>query len=265
MAGTSSVTPDILSQAMLMLERMQDDDIGELALSIENMQYQGFNPKQYLAHLWGKAKAAGMSQEAHMKAVKSMACLGLIRGSKIKKLTARGTPALQKAVAEWKTVYSLTDGKPAGPFTVTLVRTSASLAMMLSRGLHNGLAGLQGTIQAESVAPGFPKGMALSTFGSLIPTTIDPDSVVLLKKAFYYHQYIFDRTINAEPKDRSNRENLVKYADIQISSDLYSQDQRIAHCRELGIIENVNGVIKLTITASMGVNTAAAAWDAAQF
>lgn len=248
-----------------MLERMQSDEIGELAVSLEDMQYQGFNPKQFLAHLWAKGKAAGLNQEAHMKAVKSMACLGLIRGSKLKKLSAGGTPALQRAVQEWTRVYGLTDGKPEGPTVVTLVRVSASLAMMLSRGLHNGLAGLQGTIQSDMVAPGFPKGMALSAFGSLIPTAIDPDSVSSLKKAFYYHQYVFDRTINADSSKRSNRENLIKYADIQISSDLYSQEQRFAHCREIGLIENVAGTMKLTLTARAGIISAATAWEAASF
>lgn len=98
---------------MTMLERMQSDDIGELSVSIEDMQYQGFTPKQFLAHMWALGKAAGLDQETHMKAVKSMACLGLIRGSKLKKLQN-----LQRAIADWVRIYKLTDGKPEGPYVV---------------------------------------------------------------------------------------------------------------------------------------------------
>lgn len=265
MANPPAITPDVLAQSLAMLERMQNDEIGDLTVSIDDMQYQGFAPKQFLAHMWARGKAAGLDQEAHMKAVKSMACLGLIRGSKLKKLQTGGNINLQRAIADWVRVYGLKDGKPDGPYVVTLVRVAASLAMMLSKGLHNGIAGLQGTIPADGVGVGYPKGMALSNFGALIPTTIDPESVSLITRAFYYHQYKFDRTSNADVTKQSNKENIVKYANIQVNSDLYSQEQRIAHCRGIGLIENVGGIMKLTLTAKPGVPTAALAWDAANF
>lgn len=125
--------------------------------------------------------------------------------------------------------------------------------------MHTGIAGLQGTISSDGVCAGFPKGIALSNFGALIPTSIDPESVSLLTRAFYFHQFKFDRTINAEAIKQSNRENIVKYANIQINSDLYSQEQRIAHCQAIGLIESVGGVLKLTLTARPGVSTAVAA------
>lgn len=84
---------------------------------------------------------------------------------------------LQRAVADWVRIYKLTDGKPEGPYVVTLVRVTASLAMMLSKGLHSGIAGLQGTISPAGVRAGFPNNMALSNFGALIPTSIDPERV----------------------------------------------------------------------------------------
>lgn len=86
-----------------------------------------------------------------------------------------------------------------------------------------------------------------------------------MTRAFYYHQFKFDRTINADVTKRSNKENIIKYANIQVNSDLYSQEQRIAHCRGIGLIESVGGVMKLTLTAKLGISTAAAAWDAANF
>lgn len=156
MAINPTITPDILAQSMTMLERMQSDDIGELAVSIEDMQYQGFKPKQFLAHMWALGKAAGMDQETHMRAVKSIACLGLIRGSKLKKLQSGGNVNLQRAIAEWIRIYELTDGKPEGPYVVvTLVRVAASLAMMLSKELHTGIAGLQSTISPDTISPIF--------------------------------------------------------------------------------------------------------------
>lgn len=237
MANPPLVTPDMLAQSLTMLERMQSDEIDELAISIEDMQYQGFTPKQFLAHMWAKGKAAGIDQETYMRAVKSMAYLGLIRGSRLKKLQSGGNVNLQRALSDWIRLYGLKDGKPDGPYVVTLVRVASSLAMMLSKGLQAGIVGLQGTISADGVCAGFPKGITLSNFGALIPTTVDPESVSLLTRAFYYYQYKFDRTFNADVTKKSNKENIVKYANIQVNSDLYSQEQRVAHCRAIGLIE----------------------------
>lgn len=137
--------------------------------------------------------------------------------------------------------------------------------MLLSRCLHRGIEGLQGTISPDNICAGFPKGTALSTFGALIPTGIDPDSVSLLTRAFYYHQFRFDRTINDGSKKFSSREDIIKYTNIQIQSDLYSPEQRVSHCREIGVVETVSGIVKLTLTARPGISTAATAWEAASF
>lgn len=115
MAIAPEVTADIMAQSMTMLERMETDELGDLAITLEDMQYQGFVPKKFLAHMWALGRAAGMDQEAHMKAVKSMACLGLIRGSKLTKMRSGGNANLQRAVADWVRIYKLTDGKPTGP------------------------------------------------------------------------------------------------------------------------------------------------------
>lgn len=120
MATNPEVTEDIMTQSLTMLERMETDEIGDLAVSLKDMQYQGFVPKRYLAHIWALGKAAGMDQESHMKTVKAIACLGLIRGSKLQKLKDGRNVNLQRAVAYWVRSYKLTDGKPISPTTVTL-------------------------------------------------------------------------------------------------------------------------------------------------
>lgn len=159
-------------------------------------------------------------------------------------------------MADWSRVYKLTDGKPTGPQVVTLLRVAASLAMMRSRDLHRKMAGLQVTISAASVCSEFPKAMALSNFGALIPTSIEAESTGLMTRVFYYQQYLFDRTINDGNKNFSSRNNIVKYANIQINSSLYSQEQRVSHCRDAGLIEVVGSVTRLTATARPGISSA---------
>lgn len=106
-------------------------------------------------------------------------------------------------------VYKLVDVKPTGPYVVTLARVAASQAMMLSKSLHLRKAGVVGTIKPDFVAEGFPPAMATSNFGVLIPTDIQPESFSLMRKAFYYHQYLFDRTINSGTKKYSLKEDIV--------------------------------------------------------
>lgn len=57
MAAIPTVTDVILQQSLMMLERMEADEIGELAVKIEDMQYQGLVPKIFLAHMWAMEKA----------------------------------------------------------------------------------------------------------------------------------------------------------------------------------------------------------------
>lgn len=142
MTANPEVTEDIVNQSLAMLEWMQTDDLGELTVTLEDMQYQGFGPKKFLTCMWALGKAGGYSQAEYMKHIRSMACLGLIRGSKLKKLREGGNVNLQCAIADWTRVYKLTDGKPTGSNVVTLVRVAASLVMPLSRGLHQGIVGL---------------------------------------------------------------------------------------------------------------------------
>lgn len=166
-----------------------------------------------------------------------MACLGLIRGNKLQKLRNSGKPALVAAVERWMRVYKLVDVKPTSPYVVTLARVAASQAMMLSKSLLLRKAGVVGTIKPDFVAEGFPPAMATSNFGVLIPTDIQPESFSLMRKAFYYHQYLFDRTINSGTKKYSLKEDIVKYADIQISAEMYTCQQRFTHCKDVGILE----------------------------
>lgn len=259
-----TISDEVLAQANAMLDSLGLEGVsGLLEVEIMDMQYQGFHPRMFNAYLWSLAMKQGITQADHLASIKSMACLGLIRGNKLQKLRGSGRPSLVTAVERWIRTYKLVDVKPTGPYTVTLARVAASQAMMLSKSLHLRKAGVVGTIKPEFVAEGFPPAMATSNFGVLIPTDIQPESFTLLRKAFYYHQYLFDRTINSGSKKYSSKTDIVKYADIQITSEMYTCQQRFSHCKDVGILEATGLGKGLTMAARPGVAAAAALWDAA--
>lgn len=252
------ISDEVLAQANAMLDSLGLEGVsGMLEVEISDMQYQGFEPRMFNAYLWSLAIKQGITQADHLASIKSMACLYLIRGNKLQKLRSSGRPSLVTAVERWIRTYKLVDVKPSGPYTVTLARVAASQAMMLSKSLHLRKAGVVGTIKPEFVAEGFPPAMATSNFGVLIPVDIQPESFTLMRKAFYYHQYLFDRTINSGTKKYSSKDDIVKYADIQINSEMYTCQQRFAHCKDVGILETTGSGNGLTVAA------AAALWDAA--
>lgn len=258
------ISDDVLAQANAMLDSLGLEGVsGVLEVDISDMQYQGFESRMFNAYLWSLAIKQGITQADHLASIKSMACLGLIRGNKLQKLRGSGRPALVAAVERWIRTSKLVDVKPTGPYTVTLARVAASQAMMLSKSLHLRKAGVVGTIKPEFVADGFPPAMATSNFGVLIPADIQPESFSLLRKAFYYHQYLFDRTINSGTKKYSSKDDIMKYADIQINSEMYTCQQRFTHCKDVGILEATNQGKALTLAARPGVAAAAALWDAA--
>lgn len=196
-------------------------DLTDMHINVDDMQFQGFVPRTFLARLWAVAVGARVTQEAHKKHIKAMACLGLIRGNKLAKMRAGGNENLKAAITTWVTVYQLKDTKPVGPHCVTLARVSACLVMMLSKALHAGTPGFAGTITAANVCAGFPPAMALPNFGSLIPSNIVREDALLMANAFYYYQYLFDRTINSATKRYASKDDIMRYAQIQFTSALY--------------------------------------------
>lgn len=179
-----TLTDSIKTASNLMLAEMEDIMGTDMTVQIDDMQYEGFNPREFLAHLWATAERARISQEEHKRNIRSMACLGLIRGNKLKKMREGTNINLKTAVESWIKMYRLIDTKPQGGFCVTLARVSACLAMSLSSFLHREVTGLTGTIPAENICPGFPRSMAFSNFGALIPTDMDPSDLDMLRRAF---------------------------------------------------------------------------------
>lgn len=123
MANTHiALTDSIRTASNLMLAEMEDVMGTDMAVQIEDMQYEGFNPREFLAHPWAIAERTRMSQEEHKRNIRSMACLGLIRDNKLKKMREVTNINLKTAVESWIKVYGLKDTKPQGGFCVTLAR-----------------------------------------------------------------------------------------------------------------------------------------------
>lgn len=229
-----SPTPELLTESDQLIRAMCDAGVTEdMKVSLYDIQYQGFDPKMFNAYLLALAKENGLTQAEHMRHVRSMACVGTVRGNNLKKLVSHGTRALVVAVAVWTKVYKLTCGKP---YTVTLVRVAASMSRMISTGSHRGILGLEGAVRPIDIDPGFPKGMCYNNFGMLIPTSLKTDELAILVDSFYYHQFLFDRQINASAKESTALTDIVKFADIQISSRVYTNEERLSHCKSIGLI-----------------------------
>lgn len=238
---------------------------GEMTLSAMDLQYQGFSPALLMASMWASAKSKGIDQDTHLRNVRTMAATGLMRGSNLKSIEGKSTPALISALKKWKNTYGLTGGKPSSPKTVTLVRVSACLAKSLSLAMAKSTIEFSGAISANSVCTGFPAGMALANFGSLIPrpeSGLDAEIVTKIFKAFLYHQYRFDQVIN------SNKEGYLvslakikQYANIQLQSQLYNNDIRITHCVQIGVLSKHSGTYTIANEASGGIELAARLWE----
>lgn len=92
-----------------------------------------------------------------------------------------------------------------------------------------------------------------------------PDSYDAISKAFYYYKCLFDRTINSGTKKYAKKDDIIKYADIQINSSLYDNATRTTQCREIKLISAIENTWQLSGEASAGVTTAASLWDSLQF
>lgn len=60
-----ALTDSIRTASNLMLSDMEEVMTDDLAVQIEDMQYEGFNQREFLAHLWATAEQAKMSQDEH--------------------------------------------------------------------------------------------------------------------------------------------------------------------------------------------------------
>nr|AIE17364.1 nucleocapsid protein [Gouleako virus] len=225
---------------------------GDLVLSVEKLEYQGFDPYAFLSYLFAVAKKAGIGEAEHTKHLQTLAVLGTMRGGKAKKIAEKSTPETKRWLESMIQKYSITSGRPTGSKDVTLLRIAACHAAPIAIGISTGLA-VKTTINPRSMHENYAPYMCLSTFGSLIPvvgTGLSSDDVRLISDAFTYHQRLFDRVIN--PRAPNSKETLKSYVDIQYMSGLYEPEMRLQVCMKLGLITGARG----TYTINAGVKPA---------
>lgn len=256
---------DIAEEARAILESLSSEAVfGALTLEVAQMEYQGFSPVLLLRHMWQMAKAKGLSQDDFKADTRTMAVLGLMRGSNTKSIKAKSTPAAIKQIALWEDRYHLTGNKPATSTTVTLVRVASCLARPMSLAIHSGNLNIEGAVAAASVYAGYPRGMAISSFGSLIPgvDSVSEEVCSTLASAFMLHQYKFDQVINSGKNKQTNINNIKQYTKIQMSSSLYSADVRVQHCVDIGVIARVGAAYAIAPAHALALRGAAAVFNA---
>lgn len=234
-----------------------------LLISVDKMEYQGFDPVVLLNHL--KAKAI-QGNGNFRKDVMTMAVIGTLRGSQMVKMRQKSTLELCQVLDRMVKTYGLTSETPKTNTTVTLVRVAACMARVISKGLHSGKLSIRPTVDPASVCDGFPKAMSISTFGSLIPipgvgsiTTVDSE---LMFAAYCYHQYRFDETINSKAtRQKTPIETIRNYARVQQHSSLYPNHTRLSHCTTIGLIEKRNDIFVLVPQIATILLRAKEKWD----
>ncbi|ULE62111.1 nucleocapsid [Sefomo virus] len=213
----------------------------DLKFSVDKLEYQGFNPIIFLAHLVSVAKEKKISPADHAKNLKTLAVLGTMRGGKVKRIADKSLSDTKSWIEKMMGLYSITPNKPISSLDVTLLRIAACHAAPIALSIAAGLP-IKTTISAISIHQDFPPYMCISTFGSLIPVDIKQDDVVLILGAFLYHQQLFDRVIN--PRAPSSKETLRSYVDIQYTSNLYNAETRTIICTQLGLlVKSTNGYV----------------------
>lgn len=251
---------DEIDAAVAELNALIAKDAGdqEMSLTIEDMNFQGFDPKMLVAKLRGIALAKNIESRDHLSNLMTLATLGTMRGNKIGKICKRSKPETKTFLTNMQSVYGLKESV-RDPLDITLIRISGLLAGAMAKSIASGRA-VTLAVGPEEMAPGYPRCMCLSTFGSLIPmpnARFPQDEFDLLRDSFIVHQCLFDRVINS-PEKRSNLENVAKYADIQIRSDFYTQASRFEILVKCGVIHKSNiGNFRLERDVRVAISRAA--------
>lgn len=234
-----------------------------LLISVDKMEYQGFDPIVLLNHLKAKAR---QGDRDFRKDVMTMAVIGTLRGSQMVKMRQKSTQEMCQVLDKMVKVYGLTSETPKTNTTVTLVRVAACMARVISRGLHTGQLSIRTTVDPASVCEGYPEAMSISTFGSLIPMpgegSISAVDSELMFSAYCYHQYRFDETINSKAtRHKTTIETIRNYARIQQHSSLYPNSVRLIHCKTVGLIEKRKNIFLLVPQVSTVLLKAKEKWD----
>ncbi|APG79304.1 putative nucleoprotein [Shahe heteroptera virus 3] len=245
-------TPAELDNARALIATWAGVTEVETSLATSDIEYQGFSPVRMLAILKNHAKAT--SEEVFKSEIITLGKIAMMRGSKLPKIQKNSTDALSGFMKNMIAKYKISDKRPDCAADVTMLRIAAVVALQLAYLMKKDP--YETAVKPSAIHPKYPPFMCLSCFGSLIPRTeLEPTIIVLLSKAFAYHQFLFDSIINKS--QRSTISEIMGYVTIQMNSDLYPDSTRVAALRELGIISAGS----LTAMFSDGIHEAAAKWD----
>ena len=89
--------------------------------------------------------------------------------AKIETITGKSGDQLKAFLTTAIKIYELKSGKPTTNTDATLLRISAIFAGPLAIAIQNNSISISTTINPETIAPGFPKFMCLSTISALSP------------------------------------------------------------------------------------------------
>lgn len=258
MATTNQVD---ITKAQSYLAGIAGLDITEalLSLSIKDMEYQGFDPLSFMANLFAIARTRKIDDAIHHKNMKTLAVLGTMRGSKITKIIEKSTGNTAAWLTTMQTTYGILNTKPTKADHVTLLRIAACHAASIIGGIHAGTP-IKTTITPSAIHSDFPAYMCVSTFGSVVPSeSIKEEDKMLIVRAFMWHQHLFDKVIN--PKNNSPKQKLMTYFDVQFTSGLYTEEQRVALLKKIGLITAASGELILSAQHRPALLHAAGKWD----
>lgn len=231
MTDTTKAARDLIDELGIL------DMASNMQLTLDDFQYQGFQPLVLMEILMKLSHDKKISKEEFKKDLMTMAVIGTFRGSNLEKIKKKSSAQLRDFLAYCQTSYGLQAKPQNSNATVTLARIAAMMARQVSSGYYRQVLRLPTVVDMTVVMPGMavPRALCLSTFGSLIPqNTLPVDQKDLLIHAFCLHQYHFDRVI--APQRAPDSAAVMQYVLIQMRSNLYSEEDRVQHCEAVGLI-----------------------------
>nr|QXV86662.1 MAG: nucleocapsid [Tibet bird virus 2] len=237
----------------------------DLAIDVSKLEYQGFDPIRIYKLLAERAAVRKLTAKEHSNNIKSLAVLGTMRGSNIDRIRKSSLDEAVEWLEQMMSIYNIVPGTPKTNKDITIMRIAAISANMMVKGIAKGTWIIPTTIDAGDIAEGFPKCMCISNFGAMIPTrgsgVSDPD-LLLIKQAFAFHQYTFDRVINSKkPKAQSNRLRILNFINIQAANKLFSNEHRIDILTESGILVCEHNVPTVSAAVRPALMEAQRKWD----
>lgn len=240
----SKISGSDMDAAKLMIDNFISEGIDDnnMALTFDQLAYEGFNPIKLMAILQKRAEAAGIDDATFKKDMRTLSMIGTMRGSKTQEIVKKSADALKTYLEGKIKTYMIVGGKPTSGEDATLLRIAAMLAGPICIALSNKNKNITPTVNPSSVCPDFPRAMCLATFGSLIPDSgLEESEIKILTGAFSEHQYHFDRIINSKTKRYSTKTQIEQYIVIQYNSPIYTNAKRLDILSKSKIIKATTG------------------------